>query len=292
MQRIHSSGIPILLDTDIGGDIDDAFALALILRSPELKLLGVTTVSGDTQARARIAAKMLWLAGERRVPVVSGERGEGVFVVDQAPWAANFSSPQLLRESAVDFLDERLSRYPGRITLVAIGPLTNIAALLLRHPRAAAKIKRIMMMGGSIARGYDHHHSADNEYNIKMDVAAAQVVFSAGIPIFMAPLDVTAMLELDTKGRRRVFSHGTALTSALAALYKLWGHPTPILYDPMAVSLLLRPHLCTMRPLAIRVDGKGYTRVERGRKPNAVVALHTDARKFFAFYLGRVAPLA
>ncbi len=282
--------IPILLDTDIGGDIDDAFALALILRSPELRLLGVTTVSGDTLARARIAAKMLWQAGERRVPVVPGERGKGVLVVDQAPWAAKFSSPRLLSQSAVDFLDEQFSRYPGRITLVAIGPLTNIGALLRRDPAVAAKIKRIVMMGGSIARGYDHHHTADSEYNIKMDVEAAQVVFSAGVPILMAPLDVTAMLELDAKGRHRVFSHGTVLTSALAALYMLWGRPTPVLYDPMAVALLLRPRLSKTRPLAIHVDRKGYTRVMAGKKPNAVVGLHADAKEFFAFYLSRVVP--
>lgn len=281
--------IPILLDTDIGTDIDDAFALALILRSPELRLLGVTTVSGDTAARARLAAKMLSEAGKRRIPVAAGKPGKPL-PIEQTRWAEGFSSPQLLRDNAVDFLDAQFSQYPGKITLVAIGPLTNIGMLLQKDPSAARKIKRIVMMGGSIARGYDDHATPDPEYNIVMDVPAARVVFASGIPILMAPLDVTAMLQLSARNRQRIFDAGAPLGQSLAALYRLWGHPTPILFDPMAVALLLRPNLCETRPLAIRIDPKGYTRVESGEKPNAVVALHTDPQKFFDFYLSRVAP--
>ena len=283
--------IPILLDTDIGTDIDDAFALALILRSPELRLLGVTTVSGDTAARARLAAKMLSEAGKPRIPVVAGKPGKPL-PIDQTRWAENFTGPQLLHSSAVDFLRDQFSKNPGKITLVAIGPLTNIGMLLQQDPSVAHKIKRIVMMGGSIARGYGDHMSPDPEYNIAMDVSAARVVFASGIPILMAPLDVTAMLQLSARDRQRIFNQGTPLAESLAALYRLWGHPTPILFDPMAVALLIRPTLCKTQPLAIRIDAKGYTRVESGEKSNAVVALHTDPQKFFDFYLSRVAPKA
>jgi purine nucleosidase len=283
--------IPILLDTDIGTDIDDAFALALILRSPELRLLGVTTVSGDTAARARLAAKMLREGGEPRIPVAAGKPGKPL-PIEQTRWAESFSSPQLLNEAAVDFLRDQFSKNPGKITLVAIGPLTNIGMLLQQDPSVAHKIKRIVMMGGSIARGYDDHTAPDPEYNILMDVPAARVVFASGIPILMAPLDVTAMLQLNTRNRQRIFNEGTPLTQSLAALYRLWGHPTPILFDPMAVALLIRPTLCETQPLAIRIDAKGYTRVESGEKSNATVALHTDPQKFFDFYLSRVAPKA
>src|SRR5579859_5102891 len=151
-----SPKIPILLDTDIGTDIDDAFAVALILRSPELDLLGVTTVSGDTQARARLAAKMLWEDGRRQVPVAAGEPGKPL-PIDQCRWAAGFTSPQLLREKAVDFLKRQIEKKPGEITLVAIGPLTNIAALLRTDPSIAHKIKRIVLMGGAIAHGYGNN---------------------------------------------------------------------------------------------------------------------------------------
>ena len=283
--------IPIILDTDIGSDIDDAFALALIVNSPELELLGVTTVSGDTAARARLAAKMLWEAGGswRRVPVVSGEPGKPL-PVEQTRWADGFTSPQLKHEKATDFLRTEFDRQPGKITLLTIGPLTNVAALLKEHPDVARKIKRIVMMGGSIAWGYGPGSTATAEYNIAADAPAAQTVFASGIPILMAPLDVTAMLQLEEADRQRIFTHLSSLTNALTLLYHLWNHPTPTLFDPMAVALLIDPSLCETKELAIEVDAKGFTRVVEGKTPNATVALHTEPQKFFQFYLSRVAP--
>jgi purine nucleosidase len=283
--------IPVILDTDIGSDIDDAFALALIINSPEFDLLGVTTVSGDTQARARIAAKMLWEAGGkwRQVPVVAGAPGPKQNI-NQAPWAEGFVGPQLLKETAVDFLRSKFHRYPGQITLIAIGELTNVAAMIKADPLVAKKVKRIALMGGSVARGYEPGSPPEAEWNIKSNPAAAQVVFSSGIPIIMAPLDVTAMLKLDAAGRRRIFSQNTPVTNSLAALYHLWNHETPTLFDPMAVALVLDPTLCHTKELAIEVDEKGFTRVEDGKPINATVGMETDPAKFFELYLGRVAP--
>lgn len=281
--------IPILLDTDIGSDIDDAFAVALILRSPELDLLGVTTVSGDTQARARLAAKMLWEAGRRAVPVAAGEPGQPL-PIDQCRWAAGFTSPQLLREKAVDFLKKQIEKKPGEITLVAIGPLTNIAALFRKYPSAAGKIKRIVLMGGAIAHGYGNNPQPVPEYNIYSDAPAAQTVFTSGVPILAAPLDVTAMLQLSPADMHRIFTELTPINNALTLLYHLWGNPTPTLFDPMAVALVIDPTLCETKPLAIEVDAKGFTHVMEGKPPNATVALKTDARQFMDFYLRRVAP--
>lgn len=279
----------IILDTDIGTDIDDAFALALIIDSPEFDLLGVTTVSGDPQARARIAAKMLWEAGGkwREVPVVAGAPGPKQNI-DQAAWANGFVGPQLLKEDAVDFLRSKFHRYPGQITLIAIGELTNVAAMIKTDPLAAKKVKRLVIMGGSIARGYEPGSPPDAEWNIKSDPAAAQVVFSSGIPIILAPLDVTAMLKLDAAGRRRIFSQNTPVTNSLAALYRLWGRETPTLFDPMAVALAIDPTLCQTRELAIEVDNQGFTRVADGKPANAIVGMKTDPAKFFEFYLSRV----
>ena len=279
---------PILLDTDIGTDIDDAFALALVMRSPELELLGVTTVSGDTAARARLAAKLLWESGSQFVPVAAGKPGKPLSQ-EQARWADGFSSPQIRQEPALDLLKAEIERRPGKITLVAIGPLTNVAELIDREPATASKLKRIALMGGSIAHGYGQALEPAAEYNIASDPKAAQAVFSSGIPILMAPLDATAMLELGPTARHRVFTHLTTLTDSLTILYHLWNRPAPILFDPMAVALLIEPDLCQTKNLAIRVDSKGFTRVAPG-KPNATAALRTNPRKFFAFYLGRVAP--
>lgn len=214
--------IPILLDTDIGSDIDDACALALVIRSPQLDLKAVTTVSGDTHARARLAAKMLWIAGRRSVPVAAGVPG-GKLNIDQAPWAAGFRSPELLSEPAVQLMKTEIDREHGRLVIVAIGPLTNIAALLRQYPAEARKIRRIVLMGGSIAQGYYPNSPATAEYNIAADPQASQVVFSSGIPVLEAPLDVTHALQLENPYLDRIFAQPTPLAHALQALYKLWG---------------------------------------------------------------------
>src|SRR5947207_1952562 len=130
---------PIILDTDVGTDIDDAFALALVLRSPGLDLIGVTTVSGDTAARAAIAAKMLKEAGRTNVPVFAGPPGKKLPCA-QCRWAEGFQSPELHNDGAIEFLDREFNRRPGELTLVTIGPLTNVAALLKRDPAVAKKI--------------------------------------------------------------------------------------------------------------------------------------------------------
>jgi len=285
-----SGKIPIILDTDIGTDIDDAFALALIIKSPEFELLGVTTVSGDTAARARLAAKFLWEAGGkwRQVPVVAGVPGKAQ-PIEQTRWADGFVSPQILRESAVDFLRGKLHRYPGEVTVIAIGELTNVAALIKADPLAAKKIKRLAIMGGSIARGYEPGSKPDPEWNVKSNPSAAQAVFTSGIPITLAPLDVTAMLKLNAAARSRIYSSNTTLGNSLGALYKLWNHETPILFDPMAVALVLDPSLCQTKELAIEVDRQGFTRVVESKPANATVGLSTDPAKFFDFYMARVA---
>jgi inosine-uridine nucleoside N-ribohydrolase len=286
-----SSQTPVILDTDIGSDIDDAFALALIVNSPELELLGVTTVSGDTQARARLAAKLLWEAGGawRKVPVYAGKPGKPQSI-DQTRWANGFSSSALHMSGAVDFMKAEINRRPGGITLIAIGELTNVAALLKSDPEIAKKVKLIALMGGSVARGYAPESKPEAEWNIKSNPEAAQAVFSSGVPLLVAPLDVTAMLKLDAAGRRRVFTHLTPLTNALTILYHLWGDETPTLFDPMAVAMLIDSSLCETQKLAIEVDARGFTRVLGGKPANATVGMHTDPRKFFEFYLGRLAP--
>jgi inosine-uridine nucleoside N-ribohydrolase len=197
--------------------------------------------------------------------------------------------PQLLKENAVDFLRSRFHRYPGQITLIAIGELTNVAAMLKADPLVAKKVKRIVLMGGSIARGYEPGSSPEAEWNIKSNPPAAQVVFSSGIPITMAPLDVTAMLKLDVAARSRIFNQNTPVTNSLAALYHLWNHETPTLFDPMAVALVLDPTLCQTKDLAIMVDDKGFTRVVDSANVNITAGLSTNPEKFFEFYLSRVA---
>jgi inosine-uridine nucleoside N-ribohydrolase len=284
--------VPVILDTDIGTDIDDAFAVALIINSPELELLGVTTVAGDTQARARLAAKLLWEAGGawRKVPVYAGQPGKPQ-PIEQSRWAKDFTSPALHLSGAVDFMKTEINRRPGKVTIVAIGELTNVAALLKSDSSMARKIKLIAMMGGSVERGYPLESKPEAEWNIKSNPEAAQTVFSSGVPLLVAPLDLTAMLQLDGAGRRRVFAHLAPLTNALTILYHLWGNETPTLFDPMAVALLIDSSLCETQQLAIEVEAQGFTRVVEGKPANATVGMRTDPEKFFEFYLKRICDL-
>jgi purine nucleosidase len=279
--------VPVILDTDIGTDIDDAFALALILKSPELRLLAVTTVSGDTAARARLAAKMLWVDGRRNIPVAAGVPGAPMPIA-QTRWADGFTSPQLVSESAVDLMKREIDRNHGRAVIVAIGPLTNVASLLAQYPGEKKNIRRIVLMGGSIAHGYYPSSGPTAEYNIAADAPASRVVFTSGVPIEMAPLDVTWHLQLDAAHQQRIYAQSTPLAHALYAVDRLWGQPTPTLHDPMAVGLLLDSGLCTRKSLHIRITTDGRTVVVPGKPANALVAVQNDPARFIAFCTRRL----
>jgi len=278
---------PIVLDTDIGGDIDDAFALALVLKSPELELRAVTTVSGDTQARARLAAKMLAVAGRGEIPVAAGAPGAHMDAA-QTRWADGFSGPALVSKSAVELMKSVLDRGHGQVVIVAIGPLSNVAALLRQFPDEKRKIRKIVLMGGSIRRGYYPNSGPTAEYNIAADAAASQTVFASGVPISMAPLDVTARLQLEQPNLEKLFSLHTPLTDALQALYKLWGQPVPTLHDPMAVAQLLDPQLCAHERLGVEITAAGMTIAAPDKPANADVAVTTEPTRFIGFYMSRV----
>lgn len=274
---------PVILDTDIGADIDDAFALAMLLRSRSTDLVAVTTVSGDTAARARIAAKMLSVAGRPTIPVAAGPATAGAPFA-QAKWADGFHDAALVSIPAVELIHRALVKQHGRAVLIAIGELGNIADLLRQYPGDRAAIKEIVLMGGSLQRGYERGSPATAESNIASNREAAQTVFTSGVPILMAPLDVTAALQLETPERDRIFAQHTPLTTALQQLYTLWAQPTPTLHDPMAVSLLLHSGLCQMKPLDIEIGADGMTSAKSGGKPNAVVAVETDPAAFLHYY--------
>ena len=143
----------VILDTDIGDDIDDAFALALILRSPELHLLGVETAFGDTELRARLVDRYLAAVGRSDVPVLAGIPGPQTSHFSQAAYARQW--PERKHASGVDFLLGQIRTHPDQITLIAIGPLSNVGAAITRDPATFKKLKRVVIMGGSVYRGYD-----------------------------------------------------------------------------------------------------------------------------------------
>jgi len=284
----------IILDTDIGDDIDDAFALALALRSPEVELLGVTTAWGDTALRARLTQRFLQENHAPAIPVAVGLPTKSNAAFSQARWAQDAAEVEFTL-AAVDFLLQQARAHPGKITLVAIGPLTNIGAAIDRDPAAFKMFQRVAVMGGSIYRGYgDLGYAPDHgpmpEYNIYSDVAAAQKLFASGVPIFMMPLDST-QLQLDEVKRNILFSAGTPMTNSLSALYYQWVErnrtPTATLFDVMAVAYVVQPELCPVTALHITVDEQGFTRPTPGT-PNASACLASDSEKFFHFLLPRL----
>ena len=283
--------IKIIIDTDIGDDIDDAFAVALAISSPEVEIRGITTTWGDTALRARLLDRLLLETGNSGIPVAEGIPSAIKTSFTQARYALSGSPPRP-HPKAVDFLLDQVRQNPGEITLICIGPLTNMGAAIDRDPETFKKVKRVVLMGGSIRRrygdlGYAPDHGPEPEYNIVSDVPAAQKLFSSGVPIFMMPLDST-QLKLDEVQRGILFGQGTTLTDALTLLYHEWGYQTPTLFDVMAVAYVLDPSLCPVEPMHITIDKDGYTRVTGG-VPNASVCLDSNSDRFFHFVLPRLA---
>ena len=282
--------IRIIIDTDIGDDLDDAFAIALALQSPEVQIDGITTAWGDTALRARLVHRLLREAGRTDIPIAEGIRTQDKGPFTQARWAE--AGPALEQHlQAVDFLLKEIAAHPGEITLVAIGPLTNIGAAIDRDPATFRKLKRIVLMGGSIHRryndlGYAPDRGPEPEYNILCDVAAAKKLFASGVPIFMMPLDST-QLKLDEVLRGILFSQGTPLTDALALLYHEWNQQTPTLFDVMAMAYVIDPKLCPTQTMHIEVADNGLTQETPGT-PNASVCLSSDSDQFFHFLMPRL----
>lgn len=278
----------IILDTDIGDDVDDAFALALALQSPEIEIAGVTTARGDTALRARMVRRMLAENGRAQIPVAEGIVTTSRAMFTQRRWAER--GPDGPKLDGVEFLLNTIRKNPGDITLVAIGPLTNVGAAIERDAETFRKLKRVVLMGGSVRKGcadntYEPHRGPEPEYNIQSDVPAAQKLFASGVPIFMMPLDST-ILKLDEVKRDALFRQGTPLTDELTLLYHESTRPTPTLFDAMAVAYLIEPELCPMTKMRIEVDKDGFTREVKG-EPNAAVCLESDSEKFFRFAMPR-----
>lgn len=284
----------VIIDTDIGDDIDDAFALALALHSPELKILGVTTAFGNTELRARLVDRYLQAVGRNDIPVNAGVETQTDNVMTQAAYARR--EPDRKHADGVAFLLDQVRRHPGEITLICIGPLFNVQEAIRRDPATFRKLKRVVMMGGSVYRGYDgkngERRPPDAEWNINRDPAGAQALFAAGVPIFMMPLDST-QIHLEAPERNALFARGSALTDQLTLLYHQWmalnpGHAsTPTLFDPVAVTYTFRPDLCPAKPMRIKVDDKGFTKPVDGT-PNAEVCLKSDEAGFLKLMLGRI----
>jgi inosine-uridine nucleoside N-ribohydrolase len=284
----------VIIDTDIGDDIDDAFAVALALNSPELDILQINADFGNTSLRARLLERFLHAVHREDIPVAVGVRTAAPYDLTQRRYAERYPSDKVPSRDAVQATLELIRQNPGEITLIGIGPFVNIGAMIDRDPETFRKLKRVVIMGGSVNVGYFngsdaeylHPPAAQPEWNVVRDIAGARKLFASGVPIFMMPLDAT-QLKLDEVKRQLLFRHDSPVTDQLVLLYSQWGQLTPTLYDPMAVGFAIDPELCPVTPMRIRVDDQGYTRQEPGA-PNANVCLKSDSGRFFDFYMPRL----
>ena len=295
--------LPVIIDTDIGDDIDDAFALTVALLDPRLEVIGVTTAWGDTRTRTLLVRRLLATLGRRDVPVAQGPATQDVVPFTQRRWAlgATDTSPA---PDAIEFIREQSHRRPGQITLIALAPLSNIEALQRRDPDALHRLKQVVMMGGSIHAGYNQGGALpvptpSAEYNIASAPAGLAVLLRSGIPVKLFPLDST-QIKFDEVRRERLFAYGSPASDALALLYhqwrllNSWGQITPTLFDAVPVVWMLQPSSCPVTPMRITVDERGYTRPVAGA-PNVSVCLTVDenaTQRFIIETLAAASPAA
>jgi inosine-uridine nucleoside N-ribohydrolase len=285
----------IVLDTDIGTDIDDAWALGYVLKSPTLDLVGVTIADGDTAARARLACKLLARLGRTDVAVAAGRRTAAVpadHIDYQFAWAEDFRDYAPVSTPAVDFLADLIRRNPNQLTLVAVGPLHNIGDLVRLHPDVVPLVKRVVLMSGSIGANA-FSAVAVAEWNVKLAIPEAQAVYAAAWPVTIVPLDSTTYVRLEDNERDALRNARTPLTVALETLLRLWTErPSSrmTLHDQLALAETQEPGRffgrCEAMPL--RVDDGGYVRVDRAAGRNVTVCLEPKRDAFMQHFIAQV----
>lgn len=257
--RAAALPVPVILDTDIGDDIDDALALALALQSPELKVEAIVTVLQDGERRADLAWRILELFGRTDIPVGVGAESPllakprtGVVRQTQA-LAADYHMPKT-RRNGLELMLNTCLQAPGKITLLAYGPLTNVALALRAEPRLADKISRIVLMNGVFFR-------AGLEYNTKIDPEASQIVYNSGIPVTTVGLDVTMQCRLSADDLQKVASSQLPSVRFLYELIRIWQNGSesqrPVLHDPLAVLVAIRPDLVNLVQGRVTVETHG-----------------------------------
>ncbi|MBN2312051.1 MAG: nucleoside hydrolase [Candidatus Hydrogenedentes bacterium] len=267
--------MPVILDTDLGSDIDDTWALAMLLGCPELDLKLIVTASDDTPAKTRLVAKILERIGRTDLPLGTGVK-DSDRELNQAKWLGDYTLdnyPGTLYEDGVQAMIDFIKAAPEPITLIVLGPQTNIKAALERDPSIAQKA-RVVTMAGSVHIGYNGKQGRDPEWNVKRNVEAAQAVFAAPWDITMAPLDICGTLKLTGERYLRVARSDTPRAKAVIENYDLWAHrqnfaedSSSILFDTVAVYLACDDALCEMETVKLSIDEAGNTVPDENGRP-------------------------
>ena len=282
--------VSVLFDTDIGSDVDDPAALAYLLAQPRCDLVGVTTVTGRSDQRAMLADALCRAAGGRQIPVVRG-LDRPILVAQRqlsAPQAEVLSHwphrDDLDSCEAVSFLRETIRSRPGEMTLLTVGPLTNVGLLFAVDPEIPALLKELVMMAGVFFDG------DGLEWNATGDPHATAVVFSVGVPrVRVHGLDVTTRCRLAARECRQRFRGGPLdLVLEMAEVF-FRGRDAITFHDPLAAAAVFEPDLCTYRPGTVEValahpDKMGRTVLKESPEGRHLVADGVNAEGFFDHY--------
>jgi inosine-uridine nucleoside N-ribohydrolase len=320
----------VIIDTDPG--VDDAMALLLAMRSPELKIEAITPVAGNVVLDLALpnALRMVEVAGRTEIPVAAGARGplRRKLVVSTFAHGSNglgdldFPVPRTkpVEEPATEIIRRIVSRSPGEVSIIAVGPLTNVASALRAYPSLAQQIREIVLMGGSLSGG---NMTPAAEFNMYVDPEAASVVFSSGVAVTMVGLDVTRKCTL-TEDHVKALEAGSDAVSQTAARITRhalerskkadWG--PPVMHDPLAVAAFIDRTLVARRAYFVAVETQGqltagetvgYERAPLRQSaplegssaaseiespalvPNAKVAVEVDVAAFFHLFIERLA---
>jgi len=298
--------IPVILDTDIGDDIDDTWALTMMLKSPELDVKLVVSDVGNTTYRAKIIAKMLEIAGRTDVCV-----GVGVHQSDQtgrqAAWVSDYglsNYPGTVHEDGVGALIDTIMSSSQPITLICIGPVPNIAVALEREPRIAERA-RFVGMHGSIRRGYGGSEKVSAEYNVRADAKACQKVFNAPWEMTITPLDTCGVVQLKGEKYRTVRDCEEPLVQAMIENYRIWWgaicsdpnrnipedraeKESSTLFDTVAIYLAFSEELLVMEELGVCVTDDGYTVIDDNAKRIRCATEWKDLSAFEDFLVARL----
>lgn len=298
--------IPVIFDTDIGDDIDDTWALILLLQSPEFDVKLVTTAVNNTEEKAKIVAKILQTAGRTDIPVGIGVQ-QNKNNHRQRAWVKDYklsSYPGTIYRDGVKAIVDTIMKSPKPITVVAVGPLPNIAAALQREPKIANKAS-FVGMHGSIRKGYGGSSKISAEYNVRAYPKAVQKVFTAPWDVTITPLDTCGIIHLKGDKYQKVLKANTTLSKTLIENYRAWykqgivnskkdlsknevnkrvnqklNSSSTTLFDTVGIYLAMTTKLVKMEKLGITVTDDGYTRIDKNAK---VINCATEWKDLGAF---------
>ena len=290
--------IPLLLDTDIGSDIDDAVCLAYLLRQPRCDLLGITTVTGDTAKRAALAEIICRAAGCKSVPIHAGAPGPlllGPGQPDVPQYEAVAHHPHrtdYAPSTAIEFMRRTIRTRPHEITLLAIGPLTNLALLFTTDPEIPSLLREMVLMCGVFTAGNGHGPGA-REWNALVDPIATGIVFRARLPRLTAiGLEVTTLCRLPAEECHRRFAAAgdpMGIVLEMAKVSPCQAHHVTF-HDPLAGATIFEPSLCEYVDGEVSVEivspslaGLTLFNACAEHKPHRI-AVKVDSARFFAHY--------